>query len=250
MDLNSPRNCSNSTTPSSSRGDQARLDEARKNLPEVHAFKSDVSDPAAIPLLYAVVTKRFPALNILINNAGIMRKINLHETANSLEDLSQEIETNLVGPMQMVKQFLPHLKTRNSAAIVNVSSGLAFLPLPLSPIYCASKAALHSYTQSLRVQLQNTKVKVFELVAPGAKTPLNDIFGSDEVDSRVLMDPKKLVKAALRGIKSDHFEIRPGLGKVLNLLSRIAPQLAIDILSRPVAAMLSQTANLTPQPRP
>ena len=84
------------------------------------------------------------------------------DKAGSLEDITREIEINLSGPIRMVKQFLPHLKTKSEAAIMNVSSGLAFVPLPISPIYCVAKAGLHSFTESLlRVQLRNTKVKVF-----------------------------------------------------------------------------------------
>jgi uncharacterized oxidoreductase len=105
------------------------------------------------------VSREYPALNILINNAGVMRKINLQDNGSDLEDISREIETNLIGPVRMVKQFLPLLKVQPSAAIVNVSSGLAFTPFPISPIYCAAKAGVHSFTQSLRVQLKNTNVK-------------------------------------------------------------------------------------------
>ncbi len=220
--------------------DQSRLNAARVKLPEVHTVQSDVSDPKAITLLFDEVTRRFPALNILVNNAGIMRKINLHDTDKGLQDVTAEIATNLSGPVQMIHQFLSYLKARDAAGIVNVSSGLAFVPLPLSPIYCASKAGLHSYTQSLRVQLKNTNVKVFELAAPGAKTPLNDIFGAHEVDSRMLMDPSKLVKVAIQGIQRDKFEIRPGFSKVIRLLSRVAPQLALHAFSRPVQAMVAQ----------
>jgi uncharacterized oxidoreductase len=142
------------------------------------------------------VTKRFPALYILINNAGIMRKINLHDASISLEDVCREIETNLVGPVRMVKQFLPLLKAQPSAAIVNVSSGLAFTPFPISPIYCAAKAAVHSFTQSLRVQLKNTSVKVFELAPPSAETAINDVFDSSDMKGSPMMDVKKLVGKA------------------------------------------------------
>jgi uncharacterized oxidoreductase len=100
-----------------------------------------VSDPKAISVVFEEVTKRFPTLNVLINNAGIMRKLNLHDTSDSLEDVSREIETNLIGPVRMVKQFLPQLKTQPSAAIVNISSGLAFTPFPISPIYRVRRRA-------------------------------------------------------------------------------------------------------------
>src|SRR6266446_4910964 len=97
------------------------------------------------------LTKQLTYLNMLINNAGIMRAINVHDKAGSLEDITREIEINLNGPIRMVKQFLPHLKAKSEAAIMNVSSGLAFVPLPISPVYCATKAGLHSFTESLRV---------------------------------------------------------------------------------------------------
>ena len=85
-----------------------------------------------------------------------------------------------MGPIRIVQQFLPQLKRQSRGAIVNVSSGLALVPFPLSPIYGASKSGLHSYTQSLRVQLKNTTIKVFELLAPAASTPLNDKFLEEE----------------------------------------------------------------------
>src|SRR5260370_36289209 len=107
--------------------DQAKLDRAKAAFPKIHPFRSDVSDPKAIGTLYEQVAKQFPELNILINNAGIMREINVHDKAGSLEDITREIEINLSGPIRMVKQFLPHLKTKSEAAIMNVSSGLAFV---------------------------------------------------------------------------------------------------------------------------
>src|SRR5258707_7572078 len=123
--------------------DEAKMDRAKATIPKIHTFQSDVSDPKAIIALYEKVTKQFPELNILINNAGIMREINVHDKAGGLEDITREIEINLNGPIRMVKQFLPHLKTKWEAAIMNVSSGLAFVPLPISPVYCATKAGLH-----------------------------------------------------------------------------------------------------------
>src|SRR5712664_127833 len=136
------------------RREQDKMERSTVALPKIYTFRSDVSDPEAIAFLYEEVTKQFPELNILINNAGIMREINIHDKAESLEDITREIEINLSGPIRMVKQFLPHLKTKSDAAIVNVSSLLAFVPLPISPVYCATKAGLHSFTESLRVQLK------------------------------------------------------------------------------------------------
>lgn len=150
---------------------QEKLDTAKRTLPSVHTFKSDVSDPAAIMALHASVMAQYPALDTLVNNAGIMRNLNLNQD-RGLDDVTREIEINLSGPVRMVQQFLPHLKTRKGALIINVSSGLAFVPFPLSPVYSATKAAIHAFTQVLRVQLRGTNVTVIELAPPGVETPL------------------------------------------------------------------------------
>jgi uncharacterized oxidoreductase len=152
--------------------DPHRLDLAKTQLGDVYTRQSDVSDPGVISALYTNVTREFPSLNVLINNAGIMRKIGLHERAADLTGIIREVETNLNGPMRMVNQFLLHLQKQKSPAIVNVTSGLAFVPFPISPIYSATKAGLHSFTQALRIQMKNTNVKVFELAPPGTETPL------------------------------------------------------------------------------
>ena len=221
---------------------QAKLDETKRRLPEVHPFRSDVSDPAAIRQLYEVIITRFPALNILINNAGEMRKLNLQDPSLDLLDLTREIDTNLAGPIRMVQQFLPHLKTQQTAAILNVTSGLALTPYPVSPVYGASKAGLRSYTQSLRVQLQNSPVRVFDLVAPSAKTPLAEQFANDFKDSGVkesdLMAPDKVVEQTLRSMERDTIEVYPGMATALRYLTRLAPGFMVKQLSKGLAEAL------------
>ena len=217
---------------------QTKLDQTKKQFPNVHIFQSDVSEIKSISELYQKVTAQFPQLNMLINNAGEMRKINLQDTSINLENITKEIEINLSGPIRMIQQFLPHLKTQKSSAIMNVTSGLALIPFPISPIYGATKSGLRSYTKSLRVQLRNTNIKVFELIAPGAKTPLNDKFVAD-VDLKTLMDADKLVVVAINGLANDTFEIYPGIAKVIKVISRIAPNFLLKQMSKPVAKMLN-----------
>jgi uncharacterized oxidoreductase len=213
--------------------DQAKLDQTKKLLPDVHIFQSDVSNPDAIKKLYGHVVKQFPGLNMLINNAGEMRKINLHDASIELNDITREIDINLIGPIRMVQQFLPQLKKQKSAAILNVTSGLALVPFPMSPVYGASKAGLRSYTLSLRVQLQQTNVKVFELVAPAAKTPLGDIFINEQgFDTKMLMEPAKLIDVAIKGLMADKMEIYPGMAKMLHIMSRLAPKLILGQMSK------------------
>lgn len=203
--------------------EQSRLDHPQRSLPGLHTFQSDVSDPAAIALLHSSVLARFPALDVLINNAGIMRNLNLNQD-RGLEDVTREIEINLSGPVRMIQQFLPHLKARKEALIVNVSSGLAFIPFPASPVYSATKAALHSFTQSLRVQLQGTSVTVVELAPPGTETPLFRAEFEAEMKGQKGMDVSVLAQKAVAGIEAAKVEIRPGLSNVLKLMSRVAPQ--------------------------
>ena len=218
----------------------SKLDETKRLLPKVETIQSDVSDPAAIARLYTQIISRFPGLNILINNAGEMRKINLHDPSIDLYDITLEIEINLMGPIRMVQQFLPHLKSQKTAAILNVTSGLALVPFPLSPVYGATKSGLHSYTQSLRVQLRKYPIKVFELLAPASGTPLNDKFMQEEgFDPKMMMKPEKLIDVALKGMQKDTLEIYPGFALVLKIMSRFAPGFLLAQTSKVGAKTMS-----------
>ncbi len=219
--------------------DGAKLAKAQKLLPKAHTISSDVSDVKAIQNLYDRVTKEFPEMNILINNAGIMKSINLHTDDGKIEDLTEEITTNLMGPMRMTKQFLPHLKKKSQAAIMNVSSGLAFVPLPMSPVYCATKAGLHSFTLSLRVQLKKTNIKVFELAPPATQTELLSDWDPQDMKGISVMKVEQMVTAAVKGMQNDQFEIRPGQANQLKMMSRLAPQFILNQLSKPVERMLA-----------
>ncbi len=221
--------------------DMAKLERAKNQIPKVHIYQSDVSDPKAIPVLFDRITNEFPELNILINNAGIMHTINIHDSEPKLDAITQEIETNLNGPIRMIKQFLPHLKKKENAAIMNVSSGLAFVPLPTAPIYCATKAGLHSFTLSLRVQLKKTSIKVFELAPPATQTELLDTSNPEDMKGVSIMKVEDMVTVAVKGMRNDHFEIRPGQSNQLKFMNRIAPQFILNQLSKPVDRMLAQS---------
>jgi uncharacterized oxidoreductase len=181
--------------------DQEKLDAAKRalpgGLPGVHTSRSDVSDPEAITAPYASVIAQFPALDTLINNAGVMRNLDLNH-ARDLDDVTREIEINLNGPVRMVQQFLPHLKTRKGALIVNVSSGLAFIPFPASPVYCATKAAIRSpnpcaYKWEVRA---STGV---ELAPPAVETPLLRGEFAEEMKEQKGMEVKTLARHAISG---------------------------------------------------
>lgn len=202
--------------------DQQKLDAATRAQPGLHGMRSDVSDPAAIAELRTAVLARFPTLDVLINNAGIMRNLDLN-IDRDLSDVTREIEINLCGPVRMVQHFLPHLKTREHALIVNISSGLAFIPLAVSPVYSATKAAIHSFTQSLRAQLDGSGITVIELAPPGVETPLFRDEFAEEMKGQKAMKPEELVRRAINGIQAGKLEIRPGQSNILKLMSRISP---------------------------
>ncbi|MFP3606910.1 SDR family oxidoreductase [Paraburkholderia sp. SIMBA_053] len=199
-----------------------RLQAAREAIPGLHAFRSDVSDLTSIESLYETVLGRFPLLDTLVNNAGTMRNIKLSQQY-SLNDLTTEIDGNVKGSMWMVQAFLPLLLRRKGSLIVNVSSGLAYIPFAAAPIYSASKAALHAYTQCLRAQLEGTGVSIVELAPPGTETPLFRGEFAEEMKGEKGMDVSVLVKRTIAGIEAGKTEIRPGASNILKIASRVAP---------------------------
>lgn len=211
---------------------ESKLLEVKRKLPAVHIMQCDVTQAEEIDNLYHRVSQQFPNLNILINNAGEMRKIRLQQEQDPNE-LTREVEINLMGPIWMVQAFLTLLKRQQKALILNVTSGIALVPFAISPIYSASKAGLRSYTQALRVQLKNTDVKVMELVAPGSSTSLNDKFmKEDGFNSKLLMAPEKIVDAAIKGMRRDKNEVFPGLAKMMRIMSRLAPKRMISLAGK------------------
>lgn len=148
----------------------AKLDAAIEGRANMHAMPLDVTDADAIAAFAADVVQRFPDLNVLVNNAGVMMYEALDGERN-LSDAEATVVTNLLGPIRLTDALIDHLVARGNGAIVNVTSGLAFVPLPKAPTYSATKAALHSYTQALRVQLAG-RVDVIELAPPAVRTEL------------------------------------------------------------------------------
>jgi len=136
----------------------------------MHALALDATDPAAIDRFAAEVTARFPALNVLVNNAGIMRLESL-DSRRDLTDAEATITTNLLGPIRMTNALIDHLTTRGDGVVINVTSGLAFVPLIDTPTYNATKAAMHSYTIALREALRG-RVEVVEIAPPAVQTEL------------------------------------------------------------------------------
>ena len=155
------------------------LDETTAANPGMASLALDIEDPANIRSFAAQVAAKYPALNVLINNAGIMRPEKLQAQQDDLADAESTVATNLLGPIRLIAALLPVLRKQPQATIMNVSSGLAFVPMSPTPTYCATKAAIHSYTQSLRYQLQGSTIEVLELIPPYVATELMSGASSD-----------------------------------------------------------------------
>lgn len=152
---------------------QSVLDETTAANPGMKSLRLDVESADAIKAFAEEVASEFPSLNVLINNAGIMRSEDWAAESVDLSTAESIVTTNLLGPLRLTAALLPTLRKQPRATIMNVSSGLAFLPLALTPTYCATKAAIHSFTQSLRYQLRNTGIEVLEVAPPYVQTELN-----------------------------------------------------------------------------
>ena len=198
---------------------QTVLDEVKAKYPKLHTIQSDVADTAQIAALAKRMKAGFPKLDVLMNNAGIMLYKNLKVPAADLAGLMAEVNINVGGVIGMTSAFIDIL-TRNKGSLINVSSGLAFVPLPPAPIYSATKAAIHSYTQSLRFQLAETGVEVIEIMPPAVKT---DMTAELVEGGASVITTDELVKQSFASLKAGAHEIRPGQSKILALMRRLAP---------------------------
>lgn len=199
---------------------QSVLDELKANYPKLHAIQSDVADPVQIAVLAKRVKAGYPKLDVLMNNAGIMLHKNLKVPADDLDGLMAEVNINMGGVIRMSSAFIDIL-TANKGTVINVSSALALVPLSSAPIYCATKSAVHAYTQSLRFQLEETGVEVIELMPPGVKTAMTAELREGE--GIALMTTDDLIKQSFEGFKAGKLEIRPGQANQLAFMRRLAP---------------------------
>ncbi len=184
---------------------EEHLAEAREQLPGLITRVCDVSDKKQREALFDWVRKEHPECDVLVNNAGIQRIIDLK---NRFSD--EEIQPNLVAPMHLSSLFIPLFSKKEEAAIMNVSSGLGFVPLSIAPVYCATKAAIHSFTVSLRRQLRDSSIEVFEIIPPIVDTDLGD--GSREERGMTYrgIPPEEVAKAVMVAWEKDGFEIIVG----------------------------------------
>ena len=190
--------------------------------PGMRYFVLDVTDIASVRATARKIFEEFPALNCVFNNAGVQRR---HDFAagRPLDEpaMLAEIQTNLLGLIRVSAEFLPHLKNQQDATLLNVSSGLAFVPFAVFPVYCATKAAVHSFSLSLRHQLRDSKVKVIELIPPYVATELG---GGGQTPAGALrqMPLDTFIAETMKELAGDADEI--AIGGAKNLLAATAPE--------------------------
>lgn len=193
-----------------------KLKKAKRKLPKIHIKVCDVTKPNERKSLYNWVISNFNNINILINNAGIQRIVDLKKSSHKPKG-EDEIDINLKAPIYLSTLFIPILSKQKEAAIINISSGLGFVPIASMPVYCATKAAIHSFSLSLRHQLKNTSVKVFEIIPPMVDTEL-DKGRRGSLDRGI--QPSEIADATLNALKNDKFELAVGMAEGLRVASK------------------------------
>ena len=190
--------------------------------PGMRHFVLDVTDLGSIRNTARKVIEEFPNLNCVFNNSGVQRRHNFG-AGNSVDDQAMlaEIQTNLLGLIRVSSEFLPHLTKQHNATLLNVSSGLAFVPLSVFPVYCATKAAVHSFSLSLRQQLRDSNVKVIELIPPYVATELG---GGSQAPAGALhqMPLEAFITETMKELAGDAEEI--AIGGAKNLLAASSPE--------------------------
>lgn len=205
---------------------QERIDEALPQLPGAVGIRADVSSEEDTKNLVAHIYENFPQLNIVINNAGQAYKYDIAAQENAFEKAQDEILTNYLSIIRLNEKLLPLLKTQISAALVNVSSVVALVPGQLST-YSASKAALHSYTQSLRIRLERTgDIKVFEIMPPLVNTQL-----SASINGKTGIEPSQVADEFIEAFENDSYEVRVGLTQSVYELHLKSPEEALILMN-------------------
>ena len=179
-------------------------------MPALITRGCDITAAESRRSMLAWLNTAHPGLNVLINNAGSQYRRDF-TGGTALQDLDQEVSTNFTSPVHLIGELLPLLRRQPQAVIVNVSSALAFAPMADVPVYCATKAAIHSFTLSLRHQLKTTSVRVVEMAPPIVDTGLGSGGRSKGTTSRLMMSPEDFAADALTQLANDQDEILVGM---------------------------------------
>lgn len=190
--------------------DKKKLDSAKKKIPSLITYACDLSKKEECEGLYNWINKNHKDVNILINNAGIQREIDIKKGVVAIS-VDEEIDVNLKSPIYLSLYFTPMLSAKPNSAIINISSGLAFIPLAAVPIYCATKAAIHSFTVSLRRQLKTTSIKVIEVIPPIVHD--TNLKGKPIERNERSISTVELINEVITALREDKEEIPAGLSR-------------------------------------
>jgi uncharacterized oxidoreductase len=194
---------------------EAKLLEAQRRLPSLKVKVGDISSEEGRENLATWAMSL--GVNVLINNAGMQRMVDFTRGLPSLIEGDNEIRCNLEGPVYFTARLVPHLMRQKEAAIFNVSSALGFVPLAIMPVYCATKAAIHSFSVSLRHQLSASGIKVFEVIPPTVDTELDRGARARRGQTNRGIPPEEVAQAVMKAMAEDRFEI--AVGMAVNLIS-------------------------------
>jgi uncharacterized oxidoreductase len=190
---------------------EQKLLEAQKKHPKLHIRVCNVADEADRRALVEWIAADFSTVNILVNNAGVQRDIDFTKGISEFQAGENEITINLEAPIVLSGLFVPLLTGKKESAIINVSSGLGFVPAARMPIYSATKAGLHAFSMALRHQLLKLGIKVFEVVPPAVDTELNPEGRAQRGNFKANLTPEVFVASVMKGFKDDVFEIGYGM---------------------------------------
>lgn len=205
-------------------GNPSNIEKVKKDYRDIMGIVCDLGNKDSVKQLIKKCLHEFNEVNILINNAAVQNNYSFISEENAFEKIENEVTVNLISPLFLIYGLLPVLLKNDNAAIINISSGLAFSPKASAPVYCGTKAAIHNITKALRYQLEDAKIKVFEIIPPLVDTRLSK--GSNK--SKIT--PKQLVGEFLSNFQKDKLESNIGRIKFLRILTRLAPKVADRLL--------------------
>jgi len=199
-----------------------KLVAAKKMVPQLITYQCDLSNSQECTEFARKITDNHPDLNILINNAAIVNRIDFINDENAIELAETEYQTNLIAPVRLIKLLYKTISANDSSAIINITTGLIYAPRVIYPFYNSSKSALHSFTQTLRIRLKDEKTKVVEVMFPAVNTPWHQ-----GTPPKIAISAEEAVSEMIKGLEKGIPEIKVGGAKILYLMSRIAPGFAL-----------------------
>jgi short-subunit dehydrogenase involved in D-alanine esterification of teichoic acids len=204
--------------------DIQKLREVQKLYPDIDIFQCDLTKPDDLDTCIDFIKQKHQNLNVLINNAAVQYNYDFISETDPIRKIDYEISANFTATVKLCALLLPVLLKNEKPAIVNVSSGLALSPKKSAPVYCGTKAAVHTFTKALRYQMEATPLKVFEIIPPLVDTAMTAGRGSGKIS------PEVLVEEFFKNFKNDKFESFIGKTKLLRFLVRLAPKFADGLL--------------------